>query len=205
MPWVAAGAHVRSRPDVEPDLQLYGAASPHRDYTRFMSVKAGMTMHSTLQRPESRGEIKLFSADPIRYPSIDPKYFESDESGNDIKTMVEAIKIQRRIAATDPLSSILDGEMAPSADCQTDADIEMYVRSHCMTLYHPSSTCRMGKDTGAVVDSDSFAVNGVEGLYVADASVFPQMISGNLNATVILVAERAAKAIAKDRSAVAAE
>ena len=63
----------------------------------------------------------------------------------------------------------------------------------------------MGKDTGAVVDSDSFAVNGVEGLYVADASVFPQMISGNLNATVILVAERAAKAIAKDRSAVAAE
>lgn len=196
VPWVAAGAHVRSRPDVEPDLQLYGAASPHRDYTRFMSVKAGMTMHSVLQRPESRGEIKLFSADPIRYPSIDPKYFTSDETGTDIKTLVEAIKIQRRVAETAPLSGILDGEMAPSADCQTDADIEMYVRSHCMTLYHPSSTCRMGKDAGAVVDSDSFAVNGVEGLYVADASVFPRMISGNLNATVILVAERAAKAIA---------
>lgn len=196
VPWVAAGAHVRSRPGVEPDLQLYGAASPHRDYTRFMSVKAGMTLHSTLQRPESRGEIKLFSADPIRYPSIDPKYFVSDESGSDVKTLVEAIKIQRRIAQTDPLASLLDGEMAPSADCHTDADIEMYVRSHCMTLYHPSSTCRMGKDATAVVDSDSFAVNGVEGLYIADASVFPRMISGNLNATVILIAERAAKSIA---------
>lgn len=196
VPWVAAGAHVRSRPDVEPDLQFYGAASPHRDYTRFMSVKAGMTMHSTLQRPESRGEIKLHSADPIRHPAIDPKYFVSDPTGSDIKTLVEAIKMQRRIAASDPLSTILDGEMAPSSDCQTDSEIETFVRGHCMTLYHPASTCRMGKDAGAVVDSDSFAVNGVDGLHVADASVFPRMISGNLNATVIVVAERAAKAIA---------
>lgn len=196
VPWVAAGAHVRSREGIEPDLQLYGAASPHRDYTRFMSVKAGMTMHSTLQRPESRGEITLYSADPLRYPAIDPKYFSSDASGNDIKTLVEAIKIQRRIAASGPLAEILDGEMSPSAECQSDAEIETYVRSHCMTLYHPSSTCRMGKDSGAVVDSDSFAVNGIEGLYVADASVFPRMISGNINSTIVVIAERAARAIA---------
>lgn len=196
VPWVAAGAHVRSRPDVEPDIQLYGAASPHRDYTRFMSVKAGMTMHCTLQRPQSRGEITLLSPDPVRYPAIDPKYFVSDPTGQDLATLVEAIRIQRRVASSDPLASLLDGEMSPSVECQSDADLETYVRSHCMTLYHPSSTCRMGKDTDAVVDSDSFAVNGVDGLHVADASVFPRMISGNLNATVILVAERAAKAIA---------
>ena len=195
VPWVAAGAHVRSRPDVEPDLQLYGAVSPHRDYGRFLSAKAGMTMHCTLQRPESRGEIMLLSADPVRYPLIDPKYFVSDTSGSDIKTLVEAIRIQRRVAASTPLSTLLDGEMTPSADCQSDEALEAYVRGHCMTLYHPSSTCRMGKDPGAVVDSDTFAVNGTEGLYVADASVFPRMISGNLNATVILVAERAARTI----------
>jgi choline dehydrogenase len=196
VPWVAAGAHVRSRPDIEPDLQLYGAASPHRDYARFLASKAGMTMHSTLQRPESRGEITLRSADPIQHPAIDPKYFTSDPSGNDIRTLVEAIRIQRRIASAGPLAAILGDEMQPSAECQSDEELEQFVRGHCMTLYHPASTCRMGKDAGAVVDSDTFAVNGVEGLYIADASVFPRMISGNLNATVILVAERAAKAIA---------
>lgn len=193
--WVSSGAHVRSRPDVEPDLQLYGAVSPHRDYARFLSVKPGMVFHSTLQRPNSRGEITLRSADPIQYPDIDPRYFSSDPSGSDLATMVEGIRIQRRVAALGPLADLLDGEMAPSADCVTDEEIAAYVRGHCMTLYHAAGTCRMGKDAGAVVDSDTLALNGVKGLYVADASVMPKMISGNINATTVLIAERAARAI----------
>ncbi|TIT45879.1 MAG: alcohol dehydrogenase, partial [Mesorhizobium sp.] len=96
-PWVAAGGFVRSRPDVEPDLQLYGAISPHRDYVRFLSSKPGITLHTTLQRPDSRGEIRLRSANPIEYPAIDPRYFVSDEDGSDIATLVEGIRISRRI------------------------------------------------------------------------------------------------------------
>ena len=193
--WAAAGAHIRSRPDTEPDLQLYGAVSPHRDYGRFLSSRSGMTLHTVLQRPKSRGEIMLASADPIAHPLIDPKYFSSDSSGNDLATLVEGIKIQRRIASEHPLSEVLDGEMQPSSDCQTDPEIMEYVRGHCTTLYHPAGTCRMGKDVGAVVDSDTFALKGIDGLYVADASLLPEMISGNINATTILIAERCAQAL----------
>ena len=194
-PWVAAGAHVPSRPGIDPDLQLYGAVTPHRDYGRFHSARSGMAFHTTLQRPESRGEITLRSNDPIQYPDIDPRYFSSDPSGQDLATLIAGIKIQRRVLASEPLAGLLDGEMSPLAECQTDAEIEAYIRGHCMTLYHPASTCRMGTDDSAVVSSDTLALNGVEGLYVADASVIPRMISGNINATTVLIAERAARSI----------
>lgn len=193
--WAAAGAHVRSRPDIEPDLQLYGAVSPHRDYGRFLSSEAGMTLHTVLQRPKGRGDIKLASADPIAHPMIDPKYFSSDPSGEDLATLVEGVKIQRRIAATGPLSEVLGAEMQPSIDCQTDAEIAEYIRGHCTTLYHAAGTCRMGIDAKAVVNSDTFAVNGIEGLYVADASLMPEMVSGNINAATILFAERCVRAL----------
>lgn len=195
-PFVAAGAHIRSSDAVEqPDLQLYGAITPHRDYARFLGLKSGMTMHTTLQRPKGRGEITLRSADPIQYPDIDPKYFSSDPSGSDLATLVEGIRIQRRVAQSGPLKDLLDGEMQPSSDCRTDEEIGDYIRRHCMTLYHPSSTCRMGRDAGAVVDSSTLKLNGIEGLYVADASAIPEMISGNLNTTVVTIAERGARSV----------
>lgn len=194
-PWVAAGAHVRSRPDVEPDLQLYGAISPHRDYVRFLSSKSGITMHCVLQRPNSRGEIRLRSADPIEYPAIDPRYFISDSSGEDLQTLVEGVRLNRRIASQSPLKELIEGEVTPSAEAMSDADIGDYVRGHCTTLYHAASTCRMGRDAMAVVDPETFKVHGLEGLRIADASVIPIMISGNIQAPTLLIAERAAKAI----------
>jgi len=160
-----------------------------------------MVFHSTLQRPNSRGEIRLRSADPVEYPDIDPRYFSSDPTGSDLATMVEGIKIQRRVAASKPLADLLDGEMQPSADCQTDDEIANYIRGHCMTLYHAASTCRMGTDAGAVVESTSLKFNGIEGLYVADASAIPRMISGNINATTVLIAERGARSILNGLSA----
>ena len=108
-----------------------------------------------LQRPESRGEIRLRSADPIEAPMIDPRYFASDPSGIDLATMVEGVRISRRIAAQSPLKEILAGELPPSVECESDADIADYIRGHCTTLYHPSSTCRMGTDPMAVVDPAS--------------------------------------------------
>ncbi|WP_338689054.1 MULTISPECIES: GMC family oxidoreductase [unclassified Bradyrhizobium] len=194
-PWVAAGAHVRSRPDVEPDLQLYGAISPHRDYVRFLSAKPGITLHSTLQRPNSRGELTLRSADPLEYPAIDPRYFSSDASGRDIATLAEGVRINRRIAAQSPLKELIESEITPSLEAISDADIADYVRGHCTTLYHAASTCRMGNDRMAVVDPTSFKVHGLDGLRVADASVIPIMISGNIQTPTILIAERAAAAI----------
>lgn len=194
-PWVAAGGFVKSRPEVEPDLQLYGAISPHRDYVRFLSSRPGITLHTTLQRPDSRGEIRLRSADPIEHPAIDPRYFISDEDGSDLATLTEGIRISRRIAAQPPLHDLLSGEITPSAECESDAEIADYIRGHCTTLYHPTSTCRMGTDPLAVVDPLSMRVHGLDGLCIADASVFPKMVSGNTNAPTIMVAERAAAMI----------
>ncbi|MFN2307541.1 MAG: GMC family oxidoreductase, partial [Paracoccaceae bacterium] len=195
VPWVSAGAHIRSREGIEPDLQLYGAVSPHRDYGRFMSVKPGMTLHTVLQRPNSKGRITLNSASPFEAPDIDPAYFASDPTGEDLATLVRGVRIQREVASAGPLADRLAGEMQPSVDCQSDDEIATYVRGHCMTLYHAAGTCRMGTDKTAVVNSSTFQVNGVDGLYIADASLFPEMISGNTNATTVMIAERAARVI----------
>jgi choline dehydrogenase len=194
-PWVAAGGHVRSRPGVEPDLQLYGAISPHRDYARFLGGRSGVTAHCVLQRPNSRGEIRLRSADPIEYPAIDPKYFASDPSGEDLATLIAGVRINRDILAQSPFKELIDYELTPSAECRTDAEIGDYIRGHMTTLYHPSSTCRMGVDEMAVVDPGTLKVHGLEGLRVADASAIPKMVSGNLNAPTIMIAERAARMI----------
>jgi choline dehydrogenase len=194
-PWVASGGHVCSREGVEPDLQLYGAISPHRDYARFLGGRSGVTAHCVLQRPDSRGEIRLRSADPTEYPAIDPKYFVSDADGSDLQTMIEGIRINRRILAQSPMKELIDYELSPSAECETDAEIGEYVRGHMTTLYHPSSTCRMGVDKMAVTDPATMKVHGLEGIRVIDASAIPLMVSGNLNAPTIMVAERACKKI----------
>ncbi len=140
----------RSRPDVEPDLQLYGAISPHRDYVRFLSSKPGVTLHSTLQRPNSRGELTLRSADPLEYPSIDPRYFSSDPADRDIRTMVEGRTDQPPYRRAVAVEELIEGEVTPSAEAESDTAIAEYVRGHCTTLYHASSTCRMGTDKMAV-------------------------------------------------------
>ena len=190
--WAAAGGFARSRPEVaEPDLQLYGVISANRDHARYIAAGPGITLHATLQRPDSQGELRLRSADPLEHPALDPRYFVSDADGSDIATMIEGVKLNRRIAAQSPLAELIAHEITPSAEAQSDAAIADFIRGHCTTLYHPTSTCRMGTDPLAVVDP-RLRVHGLEGLTVADASVFPKMISGNTNAPTIMVAERAA-------------
>ncbi|HWK47734.1 MAG TPA: GMC family oxidoreductase N-terminal domain-containing protein [Stellaceae bacterium] len=194
--WVAAGGFARSAPSVaEPDLQLYGVISGHRDHARYLSAVAGITLHATLQRPDSRGELTLRSADPLDHPALDPRYFSSDPDGSDLATLVAGVKLNRRIAAQSPLRELIAGEITPSAEARSDDQIAEFIRGHCTTLYHPTSTCRMGSDPLAVVDP-TLKVRGVDGLWVADASVFPCMVSGNTNAPTIMVAERAAAMIA---------
>lgn len=190
--WAAAGGHVRSRPEVkEPDLQLYGVMAASRDHARYLPGRPGITLHTTLQRPNSKGELTLRSADPLEHPNLDPRYFSSDPSGGDLATLVAGVRISRKIAAAAPLAGLIDQEITPSAEAQTDTEIADYVRGHCTTLYHPACTCRMGVDALAVTDPQ-LKVRGVEGLRIADASVFPKMVSGNTNAPTIMVAERCA-------------
>ena len=105
------------------------------------------------------------------------------------------MRINRRIAAQSPLADILTGELPPSAEAESDEAIVHYIRGHCTTLYHPSSTCRMGTDAMAVVDPSNMKVHGLEGLRIADASVIPRMVSSNINAPTIMIAERAARMI----------
>jgi len=199
--WVAAGGFAKSAPDVEePDLQLYGVISGNRDHARYLAAGSGVSLFATLQRPKSEGELRLRSADPLEHPSLDPRYFSSDPSGYDLATMVEGVKLNRRIAAQSPLRELITHEITPSAEAVSDEDIGEFIRGHCTTLYHPTSTCRMGKDRLAVVDP-TLRVYGLEGLRVADAGVFPTMVSGNTNAPTIMIAERAAAFIAAGATA----
>lgn len=174
----------------DPDLQLYCIPTPHRDHARYVSTAPGITLFSIAQRPKSRGVLRLRSADPLAAPAIDPCYF-SDAEGADLRLVVDGIRLQRRIAARSPLREVVTGEWAASASAQSDRELADFVRAQATTLYHPTSTCAMGTGGMAVVDA-TCRVHGLEGLRVADASVFPSMVSGNTNAPTIMVAERAA-------------
>lgn len=141
--------------------------------------------------PRSRGRITLASPDPLEAPLIDPNLLSVPE---DVEPLVRAIRLIRRIFASPPFAKYRAEEVVPGAAAQTDADLVAYIRAQAYTVHHPVSTCRMGTDESAVVDPQ-LRVVGLEGLRVADASVFPSIIGGNTNAVVVMVAEKAADLI----------
>jgi len=135
------------------------------------------------------------SADPRAAPAIRYNYLATE---NDRRVMVEGLKIIRRIAAAAPLSGYIVKEEFPGPAVQSDEDLLALVRETGETVFHPTSTCRMGTDERSVVDSQ-LRVRGLQGLRVVDASVMPAVVSGNTNAAVIAVAEKAADLIANPR------
>jgi choline dehydrogenase-like flavoprotein len=149
-------------------------------------------------RPASRGTVRLASPDPKDKPVVDPKYF-TDPDGRDERILVEAVRLGRRIAASDALKDWVIQEVAPGPDVQTDEEIGAYVRRYSNTVYHPSVTCKMGAadDPEAVVDP-RLRVRGVSGLRVADASIFPELVRVNPNMTVVMVGAKAAEIIRED-------
>jgi len=189
-PWSTSGGQATSRPDLaEPDLQIYGIATPHRDHARYMSIVPGISMFTVLQRPKSVGTLSLRSADPLMHPAIDPKYL-SDPEDSDLNTLVDAVGLSRGIAATKTFAHLDLRETFPSSEAVTRDEIATFVRAQAQSIYHPTSTCRMGMDEMAVVDPATLKVRGLEGLRVCDASVFPDVVASNIMATVIVVAER---------------
>ena len=194
-----AGAFIRTLPEVErPDLQLHFVIGMVDNHNRTYHWGHGMSCHATALRPGSRGTVKLASRDVRDAPLIDPAFLS--HSG-DLETLVRGFKWVRKIFAQPAFADYRGGE--PSRELyfskvHSDEDIGQAIRERADTIYHPVGTCRMGSDDRAVVDTQ-LRVRGIDGLRVIDASVMPTLISGNTNAPVIMIAERAADFIKQVR------
>jgi choline dehydrogenase len=138
--------------------------------------------------PRSRGRLLLANADPVVAPRIDPALL-SDPA--DLRPLLHGIDLARRVFAAPAFARYRGTEAAPGAAMQDEAALVRYIRAQSYTVHHPVSTCRMGNDGLAVVDP-ALRVHGLDGLRIADASVFPSIIGGNTNAAVVMVAEKAA-------------
>lgn len=187
-----AGGLVRSNTEVAYgnfELQFIPVAI---DYQGDRTVlKQGFQIHISQARPESRGTIRLRSADPTASPRIDINLLATDA---DSREMVEGIRLTREIVSQSVFDPYRGAEISASASCRDERELLRYVRENAITDYHPACTCRMGNDALAVVDS-ALNVHGVEGLRVVDASVMPRITGVNLNAPTIMIAEKAADLI----------
>ncbi len=190
-----SGGFARSEPGLSaPDLQLHVLAAPYASQGLADPVQRAMTVLVGLIDVQSRGRIRLRSADPRHRPAIDPGYLSDDR---DSRALVAGLKMAREFVTARPMADICRSEMAPGAHVRSDAELLDYVRSSVATLYHPVGTCAMGSPArrGTVLDAE-LKVRGVDGLRVVDASVMPVVPRGNTNAPVIAIAERAADLIA---------
>jgi choline dehydrogenase len=190
-----SGAFLKTDPRLAtPDVQIH--------FLPFSTDKMGEALHaysgfsaSVCQlRPESRGSLRIKSADPAVAPEIRINYLatETDRAAN-----VEGLKILRRILAAPALKPFVVDEVEPGAKVVSDDELLDFCRQRGSTVYHPTSTCRMGNDPLAVVDQ-RLRLRGIEGLRVVDASIMPDLVSGNTNAAVIMIAEKASRMILED-------
>jgi choline dehydrogenase len=177
-------------PDIQFHLQPLSADKPGEGLHRFSAFTS-----STCQlRPESRGVIELRSPFAQDHPAIHPNYLAT---AKDQQTTVAGMRLSRAFAATSTLAPLIDSEMTPGAQAESDAELLEAARNISQTIYHPTSTCKMGRDESAVVD-ERLRVHGIEGLRVVDASVMPCVVSGNTNAPTIMIAEKASDMILSD-------
>ncbi|MFZ4603149.1 MAG: choline dehydrogenase [Caulobacterales bacterium] len=187
-----AGAFLKTRPELDrPDIQLHFVNAIMMDHARVTVEKDGFTVHACQLRPESRGEVRLASADPFADPIIDPNYLATEL---DRRTMRDSVRLVREVLEQPALADYRGPEMRPGPGVTSDAEIDAFVRTSGETIYHPVGTCRMGADDRAVLDAE-LRVRGVEGLRVVDASAMPLLIGGNTNAPTIMMAEKAADMI----------
>ena len=189
------GLFARSGPGVAtPDLQFHfltvsverAGEAPH-DFSGFTSSICQL-------RPESRGTIRIRSADPLESPAIRANYFSTE---TDRRVTVAGMRLARRIAETAPLAELIEAEFIPGPDVQTDEEMIAAARQHANTIFHPVGTCKMGGDPLAVVD-ERLRLHGIAGLRVADCSIMPTLVSGNTNAAAIMIGEKCAEMMLED-------
>lgn len=174
--------------NADPTIQCYHMPVITKDGLSPSGTQAGMTFETVVLRPKSRGSIKLRDADPESMPLIDPNYF-ADPS--DMATVIKAIRLLRKVMQMPSLKNLMEPELVPGLARQTDAELAEWVKTVATTMWHPTGTCRMGSDERAVVDAQ-LRVNGVKGLRVIDASIMPNITSGNTNAPTMALADRGA-------------
>lgn len=190
---------VRTRPEVTtPDAQYFFMHASYANAAiRKLDNLPGMTIGVTGMRPTSQGSIHIQSGDPMQGPAIRPNFLDTPE---DRQTLIDAMKLARRIVSRPAMKRYIDHEMSPGDRVVTDDEWLHFARENGQTIYHPIGTCRMGSDKDAVVDV-RLRFKGLEGLRIVDASVMPAMVSGNTQAAVMMVAERGADLIREDARA----
>jgi choline dehydrogenase len=190
-----AGAFLRSSPDVaRPDLQIHFAlvsfdrlGAPPHSYS-------GFTMSACQLRPESRGRVRIGGKDPFAAPQMEARYLSAEV---DRAILLKGLAHLRALAKLDPLAQLVVDETKPGPDCRREDDCLSYIRQTALSVHHQVGTCRMGSDEAAVVDP-RLRVRGVERLRVADGSIMPRIVSGNTNAPIIMIGEKASDLIRED-------
>ena len=187
-----AGGFIRSRAGVEhPDLQYHFIPIAMRYDGSGLFGQHGFQAHVGPMRPESRGQVRIRSADPRAAPSIFFNYLSTERDRRELR---DSVRLTREIFAQAAFDPWRGEELAPGPDVRTDDEIDVFVRENVESAFHPCGTCRMGSDDRAVTDAET-RVRGTEGLRVVDASVMPAIVSGNLNAPTLMLAEKAADLI----------
>lgn len=186
------GAFLRTRDNVTfPNMQYEFLPLTRQLVNGKLIPIAGFQVWMDLSRPLSRGKVSLRSANPADNPSV---VFNTYSERQDLIDMIDGVKLAREIVRQQAFAKYTKGEFNPGFDVQSDSDLEAFVRSRTGTSYHPSGALRMGTDAAAVVDEQG-RVNGVDALRVIDASIMPRVITGNLNAPVLMMAEKIADQI----------
>lgn len=186
-----SAAFIRSRAGVPyPDIQYHFLPIAVRYDGQAAAEGHGFQAHVGPMRSKSRGRVSLRSANPADNPKISFNYMSHEEDWEEWR---RCIRLTREIFAQDAFKPFVKHEIQPGADVQSDAEIDAFVREHAESAYHPCGTCKMGRvdDKDAVVDSQGRVI-GVEGLRVADSSIFPRITNGNLNGPSIMVGEKIA-------------
>ncbi len=197
--YAEGGAFFHTREgEVAPDIQLHFVIAKLADHGRRTVWGQGYSCHACVLRPQSRGTVRLASANPLASPLIDPAFLQHPD---DVRRMVAGFQRMRQILQQPALAALGGQEAADSAAAQTPEQIEAFIRAKADTIYHPVGTCAMGPNAaaGAVVDA-RLRVHGVAGLRVVDASIMPTLVGGNTNAPTIMIAEKAAAMMRADRT-----
>ena len=196
------GGFFRSRPGLpRPNMQLYFSplsylkATPGKRALMAPDPYPGFLLGAQPCKPGSRGQLRLHSNDPMAPPLIEPN---SLATAHDVQEMMEATLFLRRLAATPAFSAVIDQELVPGPQVQSDEQLMDDIRQRASTVFHPVSTCRMGPDPATAVLNQRLQVHGLAGLRVIDASAFPSLTSGNTNAPTLMLAEKGADEVLRD-------